>query len=179
MVVKPVDGNHGRGVTLNLMLEADVRAAYAIASKEGDSSAVLVERFIPGNEHRLLVVGRKVVAAARGEALWVLGDGKSSVTALCDSQINTDPRRGDSEEFPLGRVDPKDPVILLDLQRQNLTPESRPQAGQKVLIQPNGNVADDVTDIVHPDVAHAAALAARVVGLDIAGIDLVLSLIHI
>ena len=89
------------------------------------------------------------------------------------SQINTDPRRGDSEEFPLGRVDPKDPVILLDLQRQNLTPESRPQAGQKVLIQPNGNVADDVTDIVHPDVAHAAALAARVVGLDIAGIDLV------
>ena len=173
VVLKPVDGNHGRGVTLNLMLEADVRAAYAIASKEGDSSAVLVERFIPGNEHRLLVVGRKVVAAARGEALWVTGDGRSSVTDLCDSQINTDPRRGDSEEFPLGRVDPKDPVILLDLQRQNLTPESRPQAGQKVLIQPNGNVADDVTDIVHPDVAHAAALAARVVGLDIAGIDLV------
>ena len=173
VVVKPVDGNHGRGVTLNLMTEADVHAAYAIASKEGDSSAVLVERFIPGNEHRLLVVGKKVVAAARGEALWVTGDGKSTVAQLCDSQINIDPRRGDSEEFPLGRIDTKDPVILLDLQRQSLTPDAIPQDGQRVLIQPNGNVADDVTGIVHPDVAHAAALAARVVGLDIAGIDLV------
>lgn len=173
VVVKPVDGNHGRGVTLNLMTEADVHAAYAIASSEGDSTAVLVERFIPGNEHRLLVVGKKVVAAARGEALWVTGDGTSTVAQLCDSQINIDPRRGDSEEFPLGRIDTKDPVILLDLQRQSLAPDAVPQDGQRVLIQPNGNVADDVTNIVHPDVAYAAALAARVVGLDIAGIDLV------
>ena len=173
VVLNPVDGNHGRGVTLNFMTEADVHAAYAIASTEGDSTAVLVERFIPGNEHRLLVVGKKVVAAARGEALWVTGDGKSTVTQLCDTQINTDPRRGDSEEFPLGRIDTTDPVILLDLQRQSLAPDSVPQDGQRVLIQPNGNVADDVTDIIHPDVAHAAALAARVVGLDIAGIDLV------
>jgi cyanophycin synthetase len=160
-------------VSLNLMSEADVHAAYAIAAEEGDSSAVLVERFIPGNEHRLLVVGRQVVAAARGESLWVTGDGKSSVVALCDSQINTDPRRGESEEHPLGRVNPHDSEIMLDLKRQGLNPESVPQAGQKVLIQVNGNVADDVTDLVHPSVAHVAALAARVVGLDIAGIDLV------
>jgi cyanophycin synthetase len=173
VVVKPVDGNHGRGVTLNLMSEAEVTAAYAIAAEAGDSSAVLVERFIPGNEHRLLVVGREVVAAARGESLWVTGDGSSSVLQLCDSQINTDPRRGESEEHPLGRVNPHDSEIMLDLKRQGLTPESRPQAGQKVLIQVNGNVADDVTDLVHPSVAHAAALAARIVGLDIAGIDLV------
>ena len=173
VVVKPVDGNHGRGVTLNLMLEEDVRAAYDIASEAGDSTAVLVERFIPGNEHRLLVVGRQVVAAARGEALWVTGDGKSTVIALCDTQINTDPRRGESEEHPLGRVNPHDNEILLDLKRQGLTPDSVPQAGQKVLIQPNGNVADDVTNLMHPEVAHMAALAARIVGLDIAGIDLV------
>ncbi|NNG22441.1 cyanophycin synthetase [Telluria aromaticivorans] len=173
VVVKPVDGNHGRGVTLNLMSEADVRAAYAIASEAGDSSAVLVERFIPGNEHRLLVVGRKVVAAARGESLWVTGDGAQTVIELCDSQINTDPRRGESEEHPLGRVTPHDDEIMLDLKRQGLTPQSVPQAGQKVLIQVNGNVADDVTDQMHPSVAHAAALAARIVGLDIAGIDLV------
>ena len=173
VVVKPVDGNHGRGVTLNLMSEAEVKAAYAIAAEAGDSSAVLVERFIPGNEHRLLVVGREVVAAASGESLWVTGDGSSSVLQLCDSQINTDPRRGESEEHPLGRVNPHDSEIMLDLKRQGLTPESRPQAGQKVLIQVNGNVADDVTDLVHPSVAHAAALAARIVGLDIAGIDLV------
>jgi len=173
VVVKPVDGNHGRGVTLNLMSEAEVTAAYAIAAEAGDSSAVLVERFIPGNEHRLLVVGREVVAAARGESLWVTGDGSSSVLQLCDSQINTDPRRGESEEHPLGRVNPHDSEIMLDLKRQGLTPESRPQAGQKVLIQVNGNVADDVTDLVHPEVARAAALAARIVGLDVAGIDLV------
>jgi cyanophycin synthetase len=173
VVVKPVDGNHGRGVTLNLMNEADVKAAYAIAAEAGDSSAVLVERYVPGNEHRLLVVGQKVVAAAKGESLFVTGDGKSTVTELCDSQINTDPRRGTSEEHPLGLVTPDDDEIKLDLQRQGLTPASIPPAGQKVLIQPNGNVADDVTDDMHPDVAYVAALAARVVGLDIAGIDLV------
>lgn len=173
VVVKPVDGNHGRGVTLNLMNEADVKAAYAIAAEAGDSSAVLVERYVPGNEHRLLVVGSKVVAAAKGESLFVTGDGKSNVIELCNSQINTDPRRGESEEHPLGLVNPNDHEIRLDLQRQGLQPESVPPAGQKVLIQPNGNVADDVTDEVHPDVAYVAALAARVVGLDIAGIDLV------
>jgi cyanophycin synthetase len=173
VVLKPVDGNHGRGVTLNLMNETDVKAAYAIAAEAGDSSAVLVERYITGNEHRLLVVGQKVVAAAKGESLWVTGDGKSNVIALCNSQINTDPRRGTSEEHPLNTVDPTDDEIKLDLQRQGLTPESVPPAGQKVLIQLNGNVADDVTDDVHPDVAYVAALAARVVGLDIAGIDLV------
>lgn len=173
VVLKPVDGNHGRGVTLNLVSEADVRAAYAIAAQAGDSSAVLVERFVTGNEHRLLVVGREVVAAARGESLWVTGDGQSTVQALCDSQINTDPRRGENEEHPLGRVNPHDSEILLDLQRQGMSPDSIPQAGQKVLIQVNGNVADDVTDQVHPEVARAAALAARIVGLDVAGIDLV------
>jgi cyanophycin synthetase len=173
VVVKPVDGNHGRGVTLNLMSESEVRTAYAIASEAGDSTAVLVERFIPGNEHRLLVVGKRVVAVARGESLWVTGDGESTVSALVASQINTDPRRGETEEHPLGTVNPQDDEILLDLKRQGMTPDSVPQAGQKVLIQPNGNVSDDVTDLIHPEVAHMAALAARVVGLDIAGIDLV------
>lgn len=173
VVVKPVDGNHGRGVTLNLMSESEVHTAYAIASEAGGSSAVLVERFIPGNEHRLLIVGRQVVAVARGESLRVTGDGSSSVSALVASQINTDPRRGETEEHPLGTVNVQDDEILLDLKRQGLTPASVPQDGQKVLIQPNGNVSDDVTDLVHPEVAHMAALAARVVGLDIAGIDLV------
>jgi len=174
VAIKPVDANHGRGVSLNLLTEAEVHAAYKIASDEGDSHAVLVERFISGSEHRLLVVGQKVVAAARGESLWVTGDGVSTVVALCDRQINTDPRRGEAEEFPLSPVLPlESDEIKLQLERQNLTPTSVPPAGQKVLIQVNGNVADDVTDLVHPDVAYMAALAARVVGLDIAGIDLV------
>jgi len=174
VVVKPIDANHGRGVSLNLMTELEVKAAYTIASLEGESKSVLVERYVTGNEHRLLVVGRKVVAAARGESVWVTGDGRSNVAQLCDTQINIDPRRGESEEFPLSPVKPRESEEnQLQLQRQGLTPDSIPAEGQKVLIQVNGNVADDVTDLVNPDVAHAAALAARIVGLDIAGIDLV------
>jgi cyanophycin synthetase len=176
VVLKPYDGNHGRGVSLNLSTEADIAAAYALAAQEGDSSSVIVERFIVGDEHRLLVVGRRMVAAAAGESLWVTGDGKSTVLQLCDTQINTDPRRGETEEFPLGLVKPHESgEIVLELQRQGLTHDSVPADGVKVLIQPNGNVAVDVTDKVHPQVAAAAALAARVVGLDIAGIDLVTS----
>lgn len=172
VVVKPSDGNHGRGVTLDLNHQADIEAAYAFAERHG--SEVMVERYIRGEEHRLLVVGGKVVAAARGESAWVTADGRSSVTALVDAQINSDPRRGDTEDFPLARLKPaNDGAILLDLQRQNLTPDSVPEAGRKVLIQRNGNVSIDCTDHVHPEVDHVVSLAARVVGLDIAGIDLV------
>ncbi|MBY0241347.1 MAG: cyanophycin synthetase [Burkholderiaceae bacterium] len=174
VVVKPYDGNHGRGVTLNLMEEQDVRAAYNLAVQRGGSRNVIVERFVPGNEHRLLIVGKRMIAAAMGESLWVTGDGRHNILQLCDSQINTDPRRGTTEDKPLGLVEPhKSGEIILELRRQNMTHESVPRAGQQVLIQPNGNVAVDVTDLVHPDVAEMASLAARVVGLDIAGIDLV------
>lgn len=172
VVVKPSDGNHGRGVSTNLKTQADIEAAYRLA--EGEGSEVIVERFIPGNEHRLLVVGGKLVAAARGELACVVGDGVSSITRLIDSQINTDPRRGTSEDFPLNLVlIDEDPAVRLELERQGLTADSVPPAGQTVLIQRNGNVAFDVTDQVHPEVAEAASLAARIVGLDIAGVDLV------
>ncbi|SFU57295.1 cyanophycin synthetase [Pseudoduganella namucuonensis] len=174
VVVKPYDGNHGRGVTLNLVTEADVKAAYELAVVRGGSKNVIVERYVAGNEHRLLIVGKRLIAAAMGESLWVTGDGKHDIRQLCDLQINTDPRRGTTEDKPLGLVEPdKSGEIILELVRQNMTHETVPQAGQQVLIQPNGNVAVDVTDLVHPDVAEMAALAARVVGLDIAGIDLV------
>ena len=174
VVVKPYDGNHGRGVSLNLMTQSDVKAAYHLAARKGESTSVIVERFIAGNEHRLLVVGKRLVAAAAGESLWVTGDGKSNVIELVDSQINTDPRRGTTEDAPLNQLAPEHGAeIILELQRQGMTAYSIPQDGQKVLIQPNGNVADDVTDQVHPSVAAMATLAARVIGLDIAGIDVV------
>ncbi|TCS33767.1 cyanophycin synthetase [Paucimonas lemoignei] len=173
VVLKPQDGNHGRGVSLDLKTREEVINAFELAAKEGDGN-VIVEQFITGNEHRLLVVGNRVVAAARGETASVVGDGVQNVTQLVDSQLNTDPRRGDSEEFPLSLIKPSEwGEILLELQRQGLTPDSIPAAGQKVLIQRNGNVAFDVTDDVHPEVAARATLAARIVGLDIAGIDLV------
>ena len=172
VVVKPGDGNHGRGVTLDLRTRDEIEAAWAVADRHG--SEVLVERYIPGHEHRLLVVGGKLVAAARGEVAYVTGDGRSTVLALVDQQINSDPRRGTSEDHPLNRLNPEeDGVILLDLQRQGLAADSVPAAGQRVLIQRNGNVAIDCTDDVHPEVAFAVELAARTVGLDIAGVDVV------
>ena len=174
VAVKPYDGNHGRGVTLDLSDQASVETAFHVA-KEQSSGSVIVEKFIPGDEHRLLVVGKQVVAAARGESAWVTGDGQSTVTQLVNTQINSDPRRGEAEELPLSPIEPeKSPEVQLVLRRAGLTPESVPASGQRVLIQRNGNVAWDVTDEVHPTVAAAAALAARVVGLDIAGIDMVL-----
>ena len=172
VVVKPRDGNHGRGVSLDLDNRADVLAAWPVAAAEG--SGVIVERYIRGDEHRLLVVGSEVVAAARGQSLWISGDGRSTVAQLIDSQVNTDPRRGEAEEFPLETMRlEREPVTRLLLQRQGLSGESVPAAGRRVLIQRNGNVAIDCTSEVHPEVAHLAALAARTVGLDIAGIDLV------
>ena len=172
VVVKPSDGNHGRGVTLDLTEQADIEAAFEVAQRHG--SEVLVERFIPGQEHRLLVVGGKVVAAARGETAWVTGDGQHNVADLVDLQINSDTRRGTTEDHPLNRLNVRsDGVILLDLQRQGLTPDSVPAAGKRVLVQRNGNVAIDCTDDLHPEVDHVVSLAARAVGLDIAGVDVV------
>lgn len=172
VVVKPSDGNHGRGVALDLRQQADIESAYTLADTHG--SEVIVESCIPGDEHRVLVVDGKVVAAARGESAWITGDGKSSVIQLIDSQINSDPRRGTTEGHPLNRLNvDEDEVIRLDLQRQGFAPSDVPPASKRVLVQRNGNVAIDCTDDVHPEVAHVVSLAARAVGLDIAGIDLV------
>lgn len=172
VAVKPSDANHGRGVSLDLKTQEAVEAAYALADSEG--SEVMVERFIPGQEHRLLMVGGKLVAAARGEQAFVTGDGIHSIMALIERDINTDPRRGEEEEFPLDTIRlPENALVMLELQRQGLTPDSIPEAGRKVLVQRTGVMTHDITDEVHPDVAEMAALATRVIGLDIAGVDLV------
>ena len=171
VVVKPSDGNHARGVSLNLKTREEVMQAFVAAEAEG--SEVIVESFIPGQEHRLLVVGGKVAAATRGEIIRVGGDGKSTIAQLIETQVNTDPRRGEEETLPLETLRVDDPVLLLLLQRQSLTPQSVLPRGQSAVVQRTGNMAIDVTGQVHPDIAEQMALAARVVGLDIAGIDLV------
>lgn len=170
VVVKPDDGNHGRGVFLNLNTRAEVEAAYRVANEEG--SNVIVERYIPGIEHRLLVVGDQVVAATRGEIAQVVGDGRHSVRELIELQINADPRRGSSEEHPLNFIG-LDSAARLEIQRQGYTPEDVPAEGKVVVVQRIGNLAIDCTDAVHPDTARTVALAASIVGLDIAGVDLV------
>jgi cyanophycin synthetase len=172
VVVKPTDGNHGRGVFTNLITRTEVEAAYVAAINEG--SGVIVERFIRGAEHRLLVVGGKLVAAARGETAAVVGNGRSTINQLIDQQINADPRRGAAEEFPLDIILLADnPVALHEVERQGFSPDSVPAEGREVLVLRTGNHTCDITDQVHPDVAAAVSLAARIVGLDIAGVDLV------
>ncbi|MDR2852119.1 MAG: cyanophycin synthetase [Burkholderiaceae bacterium] len=170
VAVKPADVNDGRGISLDLRTREEVMAAFPLAQLE--DSDVMVEHFVPGAEHRLLVVGGKVVAAVRGEPLTLTGDGRSSVRALIDSQVNSDPRRGAAEEFPLDVID-IDARLQLELQRQQLNAESVPAAGCVVTLQRNGNLSADCTDQVHPEVAHAALLAVRVAGLNVAGVDIV------
>ena len=170
--VKPTDGNHARGVSLELSKQEDIEAAYGIALAEG--SEVMVERFILGEEHRLLVVGDHVAAANKGETASVVGDGVHTIAQLIELQINSDPRRGEEEDFPLDTIRLEEHTTsVLELKRQGMTADSVPGKGRSVLIMRTGNMALDVTDEVHPELAAQAVLAARVVGLDIAGVDLV------
>jgi cyanophycin synthetase len=172
VVVKPSDGNHGRGVALDLKTRAEVEAAFTVAARHG--SEVMVERFVRGHEHRLLVVGGRVVAAARGEAAWVTGDGNSTVVQLVDAQLNTDPRRGVGEDFPLGRINTaEDGAVILDLQRQGLAPDSRAGRRPRSADPAQRQRRHRLHRRMHPEVDHIVSLAARVVGLDIAGIDVV------
>ncbi len=172
VVVKPRDGNHGRGVFIELNTREAIESAYTVALQEG--SGVLVERYIPGIEHRLLIVGEQLVAASRGDSVFVIGDGISTITQLIDDQINIDARRGTTENHPLNPIR-LDSAAQMEITHQGYTCDSIIPAGTKVLIQRNGNHAFDVTDEVHPSTAGIAALAARIIGLDIAGIDLVVS----
>lgn len=171
VVVKPRDGNHGRGVFTDLQTRDQVVTAYNRACDEG--SGVMVEKYIPGAEHRLLVVGGKLVAATKGDEAQIVGDGLSTIEQLISTQINSDPRRGCLETHPLNQIS-LNSCSLLEIQRQGFADaHAVPPAGVEVMIQRSGNHAFDVTDAVHPDTAAIVALAARVVGLDIAGIDLV------
>jgi len=172
VVVKPDNGNRSRGVSLELRERADIETAFDLALAQGRD--VMVERFITGVEHRLLVVGQRLAAATRGETTHITGDGQHTVRELIELQVNADPRRGQFGDAPLEIVDlDKQPTSVLELQRQGLSPESVPEAGRSVLVQRTGNMSTDVTDHVHPDVAAMAVLAAKVVGLDIAGVDVV------
>jgi cyanophycin synthetase len=174
VVVKPQHGNHGRGVATNLTTRDQVVRAFAAAREEGE--CVMVERFIPGSDYRLLVIGEKLAAAALREPAQVVGDGRSTIAELID-QVNRDPRRSDGHATVLSKIK-LDPVALAVLGEQGYSADSAPRAGTKVLIRRNGNLstggtATDVTDRVHPDVAARAVDAARAVGLDIAGVDVV------
>lgn len=173
VVVKPLDGNHGRGVFVGLTTREEVEYAFGVARAEARlHSPVMVEECIPGVEHRLLVINSQLVACARGEQLFVTGDGRCTVAQLIETQLNTDPRRGRSETLPNKSIE-LDDTVRLQIAREGLEPESIPAAGRRVLVKQTGSHCCDVTDEVHPEVAALAVRAARTVGLDVAGIDVV------
>ena len=174
VVVKPRYGNHGYGVTVNLSTREQVARAYALAREQ--TSYVMVETFAEGADYRLLVVGGKLAAAARREPALVVGDGAHTVAELVEA-VNRDPRRSDDHSTPLSQIK-LDGIALTTLAEHGHGPDTVPAAGERVLIRKNANLstggtAADVTDLVHPDVAARAVDAAAVIGLDVAGVDVI------
>jgi cyanophycin synthetase len=174
VVVKPLNGDYGWGVRLSLTTRDQVQYAYRRAREV--SVDVLVEQCAPGSGHRLLVVAGRVVAATRRDPAMVTGDGRSTVAELVE-QANADPRRGEDHTTPLRKI-VVDEDALDVLASQGLDPSVVPPAGTTALIQRKGHLSTgginvDVTDEVHPDVAACAVRAARAVGLDVAGVDVV------
>ncbi len=170
VVVKPKDGNYGVGVVVGISKREQIEGAYRLGVTCG--SGVMVEQFAHGAEHRLLVVGGKLVAATRGDPASVVGDGRQTIWELVESQLNSDPRRGEGSSFPLAKVQVA-PSMLLVWEHEGYQLDSVLAEGKRVIIQRNGNLSTDVTDAVHPEVARHAVLAARVVGLDVAGVDVI------
>ncbi len=178
VVLKPLDGNHGRGVCINLTGEAEVREFFGVALAESRAGTVVVESYITGKDYRILVVDRQVVAVAERVPAHVVGDGTSTVRNLID-RTNADPRRGVGHEKILTRIT-VDSQTMEVLERQGLTLDDVPEADRFVQLKLTGNMSTggtsiDRTDDIHPDNLQMAQQAAMVVGLDVAGIDFVTS----
>ncbi|QJE01100.1 cyanophycin synthetase [Massilia forsythiae] len=174
VVIKPKDGNQGKGVTVNVTTYEQLAGGFHAASEFRDD--IMVEKYLPGHDYRLLVIGNKLVAAARRDPPHVVGDGVHSVRQLVDT-VNLDPRRGSGHATSLTKIR-FDDIALASLAKQGYDAESVPPKGQRVTLRNNANLstggsATDVTDDVHPEVAARAVAAAHMVGLDICGVDLV------
>ena len=173
VVVKPQGGNQGKGVTVNIDTRENLVTAYLAAAEYGE---VIVEKFLPGSDFRLLVVGDKLVAAARRDPPQVVGDGRHSVRELVDI-VNQDPRRGEGHSTSLTKIR-FDDIAVARLELQGFTPESIPARGMRVILRNNANLstggtATDVTSDVHPEVTARAVAAAQMIGLHICGVDVV------
>lgn len=175
IVIKPLDGNHGRGITLNINSWRDAEDAYDLAKSESKSGGVLVEKYYKGRDFRVLVINGKVVAVAERVPAHVIGDGKSTIAELV-AKVNQDPRRGEGHENILTRITIDEHSEQL-LDHQRLTKNSIPEKGEICYLKATANLstggtAIDRTAEIHPQNIWIAQRAARIIGLDIAGIDI-------
>lgn len=174
LVTKPLDGNHGRGVTIGIADEDQLRFGFIQAQAQAKGGAVIVEQFFQGNDHRILIVDGKLVAVAERVPAHVIGNGVHTISQLVD-ELNRDPRRGEGHEKVMTRIK-IDASVLEYLARSGLGPGSIPEKGETVMLRATANLstggtAIDRTNEIHPDNAEIARRAALIIGLDIAGID--------
>jgi len=172
VVTKPYNGNHGRGISIRLTTEEEVAHGFVVAREH--SRSVVVESFLEGDDHRLLVVNGELVAATRRTPGHVVGDGEHTITQLIE-RVNEDPRRGVGHEKVLTRLE-LDSQAHKMLGRAGLTAESVPEQGATVYLRSTANLstggtATDVTDVIHPDNREMAERAVRAIGLDVGGVD--------
>lgn len=176
VVIKPLDGNHGRGITVDVQTPEEAEAAYDLASAASKTRSVLVEKYYKGRDHRLLVVNGKLVAVAERVPAHVVGDGYSTIEELIE-KTNQDPNRGEGHDNVLTKITVDDTVLKV-LARQGYTLQTRLKEGEIAYLRATANlstggIAIDRTDEIHPENVWMAERIAKLIGLDIAGIDVV------
>lgn len=174
VVVKPLDGNHGRGVSINLMTDAQVEVAFGEAKEQSKSRGILVEQFVTGMDHRMLVVNGELVAVAKRVPGHVIGDGKHTIAELIDI-VNSDPRRGIGHEKVLTNLelDNQAERLLADAGHtaQTVLPKGEVFYLRSTANLSTGGTAIDMTDVCHPDNKDMAERTIKAVGLDVGGVD--------
>ncbi len=174
LVIKPIDGNHGRGITVNIQNYDEALEAFRQAKESSRSGAIIVEKFITGHDYRILVINNKLVAAAKRTPAHVIGDGKSTVQQLIDI-VNKDPRRGFGHENVLTQITVNDLTKTI-IKDAGYTLDSVIPEGEMLVLKDTANLstggtAEDVTDIVHPSNVSMAERISKIIDLDICGID--------